>query len=112
MEFYDNETDLKCAIEEVCTRFLSCLQLFAVFFLFTFTQQVLTLDPRSTHFKRNAYMEAYGFCIDILNVLSTFDPDGGATVIELQDWSQGKPSNLSYTKKQKTTDEKTDMSKT
>ena len=50
-------------------------------------------------------MEAYGFCVDNLNVLATFDDDGGATVIDLQDWSAGKPSDLSYHKKQKTNPE-------
>jgi hypothetical protein len=78
LQFYDRYEDIRAAIEEM-----------------------LTPDPRATHYKRNKYMDVIGFCIDVLNVLTKFDEDGGATVVGVEDWSKGPPADLAKRKSQK-----------
>lgn len=45
--------------------------------------EVLSADPRSVHWREKRESMEYGFSIDVLNVVCTFEP-GVATVVQVQ----------------------------
>ena len=65
LEFYETLDEIKKVIEEV-----------------------LVQDPRSNHIKTNLKDEEFGFCVDNVNVICTFDDEHRqAKVIKIEDWS-------------------------
>jgi len=66
LQFYDDIEEYKLAIAEI-----------------------LTQDPRATHYKKKDYLELYGFCLDYLNILSKFDDETRTvTVMKFENWKE------------------------